>query len=29
MQYGFTDVCPLGWILKKLGLPESRRAGAH
>jgi hypothetical protein len=22
-QYGFTDVCPLGLILKKLGVPES------
>ncbi len=23
-QYGFTDVCPMGYILKKLGVPESR-----
>lgn len=23
LQFGFTDVCPLGWILKKLGVPES------
>ena len=22
-QFGFTNVCPLGWILKKLGVPES------
>ncbi len=22
-QYGFTNVCPLGWILKKAGVPES------
>ena len=23
-QYGFTNVCPLGWILKKAGVPEAR-----
>ncbi|RUM35483.1 MAG: DUF2892 domain-containing protein, partial [Desulfobulbus sp.] len=23
-QYGFTKFCPLGVILKKLGVPESR-----
>ncbi len=23
LQYGFTNVCPLGWILKKFGVPES------
>ncbi|WP_310463367.1 DUF2892 domain-containing protein [Sphaerotilus sp.] len=22
LQFGFTDVCPLGWMLKKLGVPE-------
>jgi hypothetical protein len=22
-QFGFTNVCPLGYILKKLGVPES------
>jgi hypothetical protein len=22
-QFGITDVCPMGWILKKLGVPES------
>jgi len=22
-QFGFTNVCPLGFILKKLGVPES------
>lgn len=27
-QYGFTQVCPLGWMLKKLGVPESRPAHA-
>lgn len=27
-QYGFTNACPLGWILKKLGVPESRVACA-
>ena len=26
LQFGFTDVCPLGWILKKLGVPEARAA---
>lgn len=25
-QYAFTDVCPLGWVLKKLGVPENRLA---
>ena len=25
-QYAFTDVCPLGWMLKKLGVPENRLA---
>ncbi|MCS7101642.1 MAG: DUF2892 domain-containing protein [Burkholderiaceae bacterium] len=28
LQFGFTDVCPLAWILKKLGVPESRAACA-
>ncbi len=23
-QFGITDKCPMGWILKKLGVPESR-----
>jgi hypothetical protein len=27
-QFGFTNVCPMGWILKKLGVPESRVACA-
>ncbi|PXW94519.1 hypothetical protein C7444_11310 [Sphaerotilus hippei] len=22
LQFGFTDVCPLGWMLKKMGIPE-------
>lgn len=22
-QFGITDVCPMGWILKKLGVPET------
>jgi Protein of unknown function (DUF2892) len=26
LQYGFTNVCPLGWMLKKLGVPESKMA---
>lgn len=25
-QYGFSNVCPLGMILKKLGVPESKVA---
>jgi hypothetical protein len=24
LQFGFTDVCPLGWFLKKLGVPETQ-----
>lgn len=23
LQFGITQVCPLGWILKKLGVPEA------
>ena len=23
LQYGFTEVCPLGWMLGKLGVPAS------
>lgn len=26
LQYGFTDVCPLGWMLKRLGVRETRPA---
>jgi hypothetical protein len=26
LQYGFTNACPLGWILKKLGVPETQVA---
>jgi hypothetical protein len=22
LQYGITDACPLGWILKRAGVPE-------
>jgi hypothetical protein len=25
-QYGFSNVCPLGFILKKLGVPTSKAA---
>jgi hypothetical protein len=25
-QYGFSKVCPMGIILKKLGVPEERRS---
>ena len=27
-QYGFSQFCPLGWILKKLGVRESREVPA-
>jgi len=26
LQFGFTNICPLGIILKRLGVPESRAA---
>lgn len=29
LQFGFTNVCPLGFILKKLGVPESAAACAR
>jgi hypothetical protein len=25
-QFGITDVCPMGWMLKKLGVPETKVA---
>jgi hypothetical protein len=25
LQYGFTNVCPLGWVLGKLGVPAASR----
>lgn len=25
-QFGITDVCPMGWMLKKLGVPETNIA---
>ena len=28
-QFGFTNVCPLGFILKKLGVPEKQDGPAH
>jgi hypothetical protein len=27
-QFGITNACPLGWILKKAGVPESRPANS-
>jgi hypothetical protein len=24
LQFGFSQVCPLGWMLKKLGVPEGQ-----
>jgi len=29
LQFGFSQVCPLGFILKKLGVPESAAACAR
>lgn len=29
LQFGFTNACPLGWMLKKLGVPENRPAGSR
>ena len=28
LQYGLTNFCPLGWILKKAGVPETKVACA-
>jgi hypothetical protein len=28
-QFGITEVCPLGWMLKKLGVPEATAACAR
>jgi hypothetical protein len=28
-QYGFSNVCPLGWVLKKLGVPQAAPGGAR
>jgi Protein of unknown function (DUF2892) len=28
LQYGFTNVCPLGWVLGKLGVPKQAPAAA-
>jgi hypothetical protein len=28
VQFGLTNFCPLGWILKKAGVPESRPVNA-
>jgi hypothetical protein len=26
LQFGFTNVCPLGWMLRKLGVPDAPAA---
>jgi hypothetical protein len=26
LQFGFSKVCPLGWILRKIGVPETAAA---
>jgi len=28
LQFGLSNACPLGWILKKAGVPESRPANS-
>lgn len=28
-QYGFSNVCPLGWVLKKLGVPQAAPDGTR
>jgi len=28
VQFGFSNFCPLGWILKRAGVPESRPSNA-
>lgn len=28
LQYGFTNVCPLGYILRKLGVPQDNRGAS-
>ncbi len=28
-QYGFTNRCPLGWLLKKLGVPDGHAGGGR
>ena len=28
LQYGFTNVCPLGYILRKLGVPQHNRGAS-
>jgi hypothetical protein len=28
-QFGFSNACPMAWILKKLGVPENRAAHVH
>ncbi len=28
-QYGFSNACPLGWILKKAGVPQTNRSRAY
>jgi hypothetical protein len=29
LQFGFTNVCPLGWMLKKAGVPETAASCAR
>jgi len=28
-QFGITNVCPMGWMLKKLGVPEQKASCAR
>jgi Protein of unknown function (DUF2892) len=29
LQFGFSNVCPLGWMLKKAGVPETAASGSR
>ena len=29
LQFGITELCPMGWVLKKLGVPESKTVCAR
>jgi len=29
LQFGFTNVCPMGWMLRKLGVPDGGAACAR
>ncbi len=29
LQFGFSNVCPLGWMLKKAGVPDTAASGSR